>query len=41
VFRGVAGVLFVLLAVAWLAVAARTCYEDARGRAFLAAALSQ
>ena len=39
--RGVAGVLFVLLAVAWLAVAARTCYESARGRAFRPAALSQ
>ena len=41
VFRGAAGVLFVLLAAAWLAVAARTCYESARGRAFQPAALSQ
>ena len=39
-FRGAAGVLFVLLAAAWLAVAARTCYESARGRAFRPAALS-
>lgn len=35
VFRGAAGVLFLLLAAAWLVVAARTCYESARGRLFL------
>ena len=30
VLRGAAGVLFVLLAAAWLVVAARTLYESAR-----------
>lgn len=39
-FRGAAGVLFVLLAAAWLAVAARTLYESARGRLFRPAAVS-
>jgi C4-dicarboxylate transporter/malic acid transport protein len=38
VFRGAAGALFVLLAAAWLVVAARTLYESARGRLFLPAA---
>jgi C4-dicarboxylate transporter/malic acid transport protein len=41
VFRGAAGVLFVLLAAAWLVVAARTLYESARGRLFLAAVPAQ
>ncbi len=35
VLRGAAGALFLLLAAAWLVVAARTCYESARGRLFL------
>jgi C4-dicarboxylate transporter/malic acid transport protein len=37
VFRGAAGTLFALLAVAWLVVAARTAFESARGRLFLPA----
>jgi tellurite resistance protein TehA-like permease len=41
VFRGAVGVLFVLLAAAWLVVAARTLYESARGRLFLAAVPAQ
>ncbi len=39
--RGAAGVLFLLLAAAWLVVAARTLYESARGRLFLAAVPAQ
>jgi C4-dicarboxylate transporter/malic acid transport protein len=41
VFRGAAGVLFLLLAAAWLVVAARTLYESARGRLFRAAVPAQ
>jgi hypothetical protein len=35
--RGASLLLFVLLAVAWLVVLARTGYESARGRLFLPA----
>ncbi len=41
VFRGAAGALFLLLAAAWLVVAARTGYESARGRLFRPAAAAQ
>jgi tellurite resistance protein TehA-like permease len=40
-FHEASGVLFLLLAAAWLVVATRTAYESARGRLFLPVTLGK